>query len=365
MHAFLAAKRTFQVLFALLLLLAAPLAVADEEASQGYLGVMLQDLSPSIAKALQLESDTGIMVSEVVDDGPAEQAGLEDGDVILEFDGKQITKYKDLTKAIRAHEPGDEVEVVVLREGRERTFDVTLGEREDTAWAFFGDDGDFEGFKGLKGLKDLKDLKDLKELQWLNQHGRNFHMFSDDDDANIFIKSFDSDRGFMGVHLDDLGEQLGDYFGVDDGDGALITEVVEDSPAEQAGLEAGDVIVKIDDEDIESSGDVHAFMSDTEPDQDIDVTVIRKGRTEHISLTCGEMPETEISKHIEVYSDDDDHVFFSDDDDVIVHRSPHALRRVLRHADGSDLDEGDLKELKEELKSLKEELKELREEIDK
>ena len=201
---------------------------ADEEASRGYLGVMLQDLSPSIAKALQLDSDTGILVSEVVDDGPAEQAGLEDGDVILELDGKKITKYKDLTKAIRAHEPGDEGEVVVLREGKERTFDVTLGEREEDDWAFFGDDGDFKSFKGLKGLKDLKNLK---ELQWLNQHGRNFHVFSDDDDANVWVQTFDDDRGFMGVHLSDLSEQLGEYFDVDDGDGALITEVVEDSPA--------------------------------------------------------------------------------------------------------------------------------------
>ena len=109
------------------------------------------------------------------------------------------------------------------------------------------------------------------------------------------------------------------------------------------------MIVKIDDEDIEASGDVHEFMSDTEPDQEIEVTVIRKGRTEHITLTCGEMPADEIGKHIEIFSDDDDHdVFFSDDDDVIVHRSPHALRRVLRHADESDLDAGELKELKQE-----------------
>ena len=71
----------------------------------------------------------------------------------------------------------------------------------------------------------------------------------------------------MGVNLDDLNEQMGEYFGVEGGKGALVTEVVEDSPAAKAGLKAGDVIVKLGEKDIDSSAALHKAMADTEPER--------------------------------------------------------------------------------------------------
>jgi len=88
MFAFPAAKRAPLLLMTLLFLIAAPLAMADDDS--GYLGVMLQDVSPSMAKALQLGDQTGVLINQVVEDSPAAKAGLQDGDVIVAFEGKSL-----------------------------------------------------------------------------------------------------------------------------------------------------------------------------------------------------------------------------------------------------------------------------------
>lgn len=337
MLAFQAARRITPLILVLILLVAAPLALADDD-SRGYLGVTLQDISPSMARALQLEDDNGILVNEVIEDSPADEAGLEDGDVILEYDGKPIDSNKALTRAVRDSRPGDLVEVVVLREGRRRTLDVEVGEHEDSDLSFY--------FQGGDGLKHLEHLKHLENLDWIDENS-NVIIMSDDDE--IRITTMNDDRGFLGVHLDDLNEQLGDYFEVEDGDGALVTTIVEDSPAEQAGLMAGDVIVALDGETIESAADVHEFMTDTEVEQDIEVEVVRKGRPRTITVTSGEAPENSFTS---------------------LYRSPRSIQRVMRIGDKPqsrhmliDIDDKELEVLKEELEILKEELEELREDL--
>ena len=92
MFAFTAARRPLGVaasLFSLLVIVAAATPAAAAE--QGYLGIMLQDLTPSISKALQMGDRPGVIVNDVVDGSPAEKAGLQDGDVILELNGQAAT----------------------------------------------------------------------------------------------------------------------------------------------------------------------------------------------------------------------------------------------------------------------------------
>jgi len=89
MNAFPAAKRTAFAVLCLCLAFSLPTAMASEDKS-GYLGVMLQDISPNMAKALQLEGKSGVMITEVVDDSPAAKVGLEGGDVVLMFNGQAV-----------------------------------------------------------------------------------------------------------------------------------------------------------------------------------------------------------------------------------------------------------------------------------
>lgn len=359
------ARRVLALVCALGLVVAASAATADDDKEHseksGYLGVHLQNIDPSMAKALQLEEDGGVLISEVVDESPAANAGLEDGDVVLEFDGRSIEDIGDLTRAVRKAAPGDTVEVVVLREGERQTLDVEIGERENVfAWVS-GDGNDAWTFHS-DGDVHLEDFH--------NDHARvMIKRMKDGDDVNVWVTGLDSDRGYMGVHLDDLNEQLGDYFGVEDGDGALITEVIEDSAAEAAGLQAGDVIVKIGNENIESADDVHDAMRHTEVGEKLAVAVMRDGKSKTFDLELGEMSEKLFSKNIEFYGDDDHYRIVGPKmlrsmphmkGQMYMHDTPHI--EIIREIEE---DEDDLEEVREELDKLREELKEVQEELKK
>jgi len=93
--------------------------------------------------------------------------------------------------------------------------------------------------------------------------------------------------GFLGVQIQDLSEQLSDYFKVKDGNGVLVSEVVEDSPAEKAGLKAGDIITNVDDKDIENAGDLTMTIRGYEPESKVSVAIIRDGKKKNLEATLG------------------------------------------------------------------------------
>jgi serine protease Do len=367
MFAFPAAKRTFVLLMSIALLVTVVVAQAGEE--KGYLGVKLQELTPSMAKALQMDDQSGVMINEIVDDSPAEKAGLKDGDVILEFNGKNISDNDDLVKAVRGTSPGETVEVVVLRDGKNKNLEVEIGKHEDKSltWVFDDDDMHDSHFEHY-GDGEHKVIV-------MSGSGDDDFVWSSGEDMAF---GFDDDRGYMGVNLDDLNEQMGEYFGVEDGKGALVTEVVEDSPAAKAGLKAGDVIVRLGEKEIDSSSALHKAVADTEPEQQMSVKVMRKGQSKDMSITLGEVPEGSFSKRIEFIGEDDDHF------------TVHAAPRMSKHfGHGGDVDvrvirrgaphgevefhelkemqeaEGELKEMREELHKMQQELKEMQEELKK
>ena len=344
MNAFPAAKRALIPLVFGALVVAAPALAADG----GYLGVMLQDLSPAMAKALQLGDQSGVLISDVVDDSPAEKAGLQDGDVIIAFAGKPLSDYESLTAAVRAAAPGDKVDVTVMRDGKKKTVQVELGERKDAgvfAWANKGDDD-----HAMKWIKKL--------------HGN-------DDDFDVHV--MDAEGGWLGIGIDDLTPQLGEYFGVEDGDGVLVTSVVDDSPAAKAGLKAGDVIVKLGDEEIEDTGDLHEALSDTKADQKVKLEFRRKGKDKSAEVTLGEMPEGSLPSAL-FFGDDDATVHMKaprmmlkrmphmDRDDVRMMTDPHRRIEVIREMDDA---RDDIKQMRKELDQMRAELDQMRKELQK
>jgi S1-C subfamily serine protease len=234
--------------------------VADGDEAPGWLGITMQDLSPAMVRALGLDDDGGVLVNEVMEDSPAEKAGLEPGDVVVGLGERTVDDAADLRRAVRRHEAGETVAVAIIRDGERRTLDVELGAREQPLWQALR--------RAPEGWSDA---------------------WSDDDGLTYFFRG-DADRGWLGVHLQDLNEQLGDYFGIEDGAGALVTEVEEDSPAAAAGLQAGDVIVALDDEEITSERELLERMSDTEPDQEVTLRIVRRGDATDVPVTLGEAP---------------------------------------------------------------------------
>ena len=119
----------------------------DGEAEYAYIGVSSQALYPQLARKLGLDTTFGGLVSEVVSDGPAEEAGLQGGDdklrfqaaryvtggdVILQVEGRDIVRPDDLAEVIATHQPGDEVTLTILRDNERKQVELTLGERPDS-----------------------------------------------------------------------------------------------------------------------------------------------------------------------------------------------------------------------------------------
>lgn len=102
------------------------------ELRRGWLGVRIQQVTDEIAESLNIKPARGALVAGVDDKGPAKPAGIEPGDVVVKFDGKDVKDPKDLSRVVADTAVGKEVEVVIIRKGNEETRKVTLGRLEDT-----------------------------------------------------------------------------------------------------------------------------------------------------------------------------------------------------------------------------------------
>ncbi len=112
--------------------------IDDGRVSRGWLGVQVQKLTPDLAASFGLEDTGGSLVATVVADGPAADAGLEAGDLIVALDGVPIEDTAALLNAIALTEPGARLQVELIRDGERRTFEVTLGERPTSAAGLAG-----------------------------------------------------------------------------------------------------------------------------------------------------------------------------------------------------------------------------------
>ncbi len=179
--------------------------LADGRVVRGWLGVYIRDLDNSLREAFGLdEGQEGVLVQEVQADGPARSGGLEDGDIIVAMDGAPIEDTRHLRFRVAESRPGEEVTFTVLRDGREKTIDIELGELED------------EGGGVSRPSEEMNDLLD--------------------------------DLGFTVTDLDDeIRSQLGLS---DDTRGVVVTEVARFSAAAEAGLRAGDVIIRASREEV-------------------------------------------------------------------------------------------------------------------
>ena len=112
------------------------LAVIDQlqqfgEIRRGWLGVRIQQVTDEIAESLSIKPARGALVAGIDDKGPAKPAGIEPGDVIVKFDGKDIKEMRDLPRIVADTPVGKDVEVIIIRKGKEEKKTVKLGRLED------------------------------------------------------------------------------------------------------------------------------------------------------------------------------------------------------------------------------------------
>src|SRR5437868_3296602 len=235
-------------------------------ADSSYLGVFLEEVSSERAKELRLSEERGAIVMKVVEGSPAEKAGLKENDVIVGFNGRQVDSVRELQRLMSDTPAGRTVNIDVIRGGARQTVSATMTKHE---WRQRGLQSDAYRKEALKGVE-----KSLKEFQ----KNKDQFKFATPPSFNFDYAPF-LGAPRLGVTADNLTEQLGEYFGVKDGHGVLVSGVTENTPAAKAGLKAGDVIVGVDGENVQ---DVSALRQALQKKDDgaLKVKVVRD-RHEH------------------------------------------------------------------------------------
>ena len=232
--------------------------IKTDDDGGGWLGIGIQELDDKVRGKLNIDTDVeGILITEVYDDSPAEEAGLEEHDVVVSIDGEKGKDLSHFIKLVRSKDPGTEIEIQVYRDGKTKTVSATLGERENTfIWT---------GLEGLRGLEALESLEALKALE---------HIVIPEIDIGM---SSWGRRGRLGVYIEDVGGDLAEYFEIPGGEGVLVEGVVEDSPAEAAGIKAGDIIYKGDGKVICCTEELVEAIAKMTADEKTSMVLIRKG----------------------------------------------------------------------------------------
>ncbi|MFZ1947263.1 MAG: PDZ domain-containing protein [bacterium] len=245
-------------------------------ADEGWLGVMLQPLTDDISQAMSLEKGTtGVLVADVVGGSPAEAAQIAKGDVIVEIDGKSIESPDDAIAKVKSMAPGDAIKLVVLRDGKREVVTATLGQRDQ-----------YEKAEKSKQIEKTYKIEIDDEDEGFSESG-GCHRFQMPEVRKI-VKDLGFGGGYIGVRLERISADLGSYFGVGEDEGALVVGVEDDSPAEEAGLLAGDVITKIDGESICCPPPLAKAVRSHEPGDKVELTLKRKGETRRLDVTVGE-----------------------------------------------------------------------------
>ena len=234
----------------------------------GHLGISPEDVSSDRAKELKLNAARGVYVSEVEDDSPASKAGIKSGDVITDFNGQHVEGVVQFRRMVRETPSGRSVQITVWRDGKSQNLSATLDEG-----------GSNQVF--IRSLPKIAPTPAPRAFAYsMPKMPQNFN-------GSFVIGPTPT----LGISGEDLEGQLGNYFGAPDGEGILVREVMEDTPASKAGMKAGDVITKIAGERVHNLGEMRERLRDKRDDKTVQVTVLRKGAEQTLTVEP-KKPET-------------------------------------------------------------------------
>jgi len=198
---------------------------------RGWLGVSIQPLTEEIAEALGLDEKRGALVVEVLEGTPAAEAGLESGDVILSFDGKEVASPEELSRTVAETEVGDTVEIGILRGGERRTVNAKIALLEEPE-------------------------------QMAEAPG---------------VPPEETDTGELGLKLAELSPELREEFGIpEETDGVLVLDVEEGSAAAEENIAPGDVITKVGQKEVSDPDDVIAAIEEARRSDKKSILVLRE-----------------------------------------------------------------------------------------
>lgn len=266
----------------------------------GYLGVQAIDVNKDNISKFGLSSVRGVAIEKVIENSPAASAGLQNGDVILRFDGEEISSVRKLTRLIGEVAPDHQVKLTISRNGSEKEMTATVGKRPMPRF----DNGNFTFSAPVPlGKLTLPDDAEPGELPSVaitpdtpGVTPKVFRMPGGEGKAYVWRMG---DGRQIGVGVMPLTKQLAAHFGV--GSGAMINNVRENSPAERAGLKAGDIIVDVDGKPIRGEIDL-VRMINGKKEGDIQLTFVRDGKRQTVGIT----PEKSKESGFTFSTDDED-----------------------------------------------------------
>ena len=178
--------------------------VAKGKVTRGWLGVSIQPLTPELAKGFGLRDAKGVLISDVVQDSPAEKAGIVAGDIITDFDGKKVDNPQDLQKVVAVTAPGKGVPVTVWRDKSHKTMEIRIGDTPDDA---------------------------------------------------VALKSGNRGKSLLGLDVRPITPEVARQLNLRAAEGVVVVRVEEESAAAEAGLQRGDVIREVNRQRVRSVQD--------------------------------------------------------------------------------------------------------------
>ncbi len=231
----------------------------------GWLGVETHEVTAEKAKELKLSAERGVVLGKIVPDSPAAKAGLKENDVVTEINGQRVEGMAQFRRMIHEIPAGRSIQLTVWRDGRAQTISATLGKSEERRHAM-------RMVSPMPGTFSFRmpEIPEIPSMEW---------------NGSMLLGG----QPRLGIDAEDLSGQLGAFFGAPDGEGILVREVNSGSPAEKAGVKAGDVITSINGERIRTVGELREKLSAKHDDKDRTVKLGVLRNKSEVSLTV-ELP---------------------------------------------------------------------------
>ena len=209
--------------------------IAYGEVVRSYIGVQIQPINDTAAKALDLKTRSGALVANVIEDGPADKAGIETGDVIVEFDGMMIKSVDHLRNNVSVSKPNNFYNLGVIRDGRKKSFKVKL------------------------------------------------EKMPSDDKLALNVQTENSNE--LGIEVSNLNRLNRQEFGINSQDaGIIVTRVLSDSPSDEAGIQAGDLITRVGSRRCRTIKEFDALVKNTKRRGMLMLHIKRDGNAQYVTL---------------------------------------------------------------------------------
>jgi serine protease Do len=225
--------------------------------SGSFLGINVHEIDTRRAGELQLKEERGVEVTTVTEGSPAADAGLQKGDVVLEYNGQRVEGTEQFVRLVHETPPGRKVKFTVWRGGQEQALTVIIGERKSAA-AFRG------GYFGQSVRIPEVHIPEIR--------------IPDIPRAHMSWKSQP-----LGIEAESVDGQLAEFFGAERG--VLVRSVEKGSIAERAGIKAGDVITRIDQTPIDSPSDISRLLRNQTETKTRSLTIVRDRKETALNVT--------------------------------------------------------------------------------